>query len=356
MPTAAADGHDNANTAVKIAVLPTTRARASNPQRHRAAHGTARSTPTRLSPTRPTTGYTGSDSPATRSGTRREEGDRDGFRHRAQPPAGGRRGQRRDRRRYAGRASRSLANDNDPDGHALSVSAVTQPANGAAVINTDQTITYTPKAAFAGADSFAYTVCDGHGGTAQGTVAITVRNRSPVAGADSAVTDARHAGRDCGPRQRQRPDGHPLIVSAVTAPGQRHGGHGQRRHDDDLHAQRPGYTGADGFTYTVSDGRGGTAVDGRVTVRNRRPWRCRRPKHERQPERGDPGAGERQRSRWPAADDLRRRDADQRQRRRPTRTGPSSTRRRPASSAATVSPTPSATARVGPRPRRLPCR
>jgi hypothetical protein len=47
----------------------------------------------------------------------------------------------------------------------LTTTAVTAPANGAAVINPDGSVTYTPNFNFFGIDSFAYTVCDsaGHG-------------------------------------------------------------------------------------------------------------------------------------------------------------------------------------------------
>ena len=67
-----------------------------------------------------------------------------------------------------------LANDSDPDGDPLTVSAVTQPANGSATINANNTVTYTPKAGFSGKDGFTYTASDGRGGTATATVTITV--------------------------------------------------------------------------------------------------------------------------------------------------------------------------------------
>jgi len=67
-----------------------------------------------------------------------------------------------------------LANDSDADGGTLAVTAVTQGANGTVVINADGTVTYTPNAGFAGTDSFTYEVSDGQGGTATGTVTVTV--------------------------------------------------------------------------------------------------------------------------------------------------------------------------------------
>ncbi|MBN2136784.1 MAG: tandem-95 repeat protein [Sedimentisphaerales bacterium] len=66
-----------------------------------------------------------------------------------------------------------LANDTDTDGDSLSVESVTQPANGTANVDGND-IVYTPNANFNGDDSFGYTVGDGNGGSASGTVNITI--------------------------------------------------------------------------------------------------------------------------------------------------------------------------------------
>ena len=91
-----------------------------------------------------------------------------------------------------------LANDHDPDGDALTISAVSATSsNGASIVlNDDGTITYDPSGAqtiqalAAGEtieDSFAYTVSDGNGGTDTATVTLTVSgvNDAPVAHDDS---------------------------------------------------------------------------------------------------------------------------------------------------------------------------
>jgi large repetitive protein len=77
-----------------------------------------------------------------------------------------------------------LANDNDPDGDALSVTSATAP-NGTVVINADGSITYTPNANFNGTDTVTYTISDGNGGTSTATVTITVapQNDAPTADA-----------------------------------------------------------------------------------------------------------------------------------------------------------------------------
>ncbi len=82
-----------------------------------------------------------------------------------------------------------LENDSDPDGDPLSVTAVTQPANGVAEINGDQSVTYTPNPDFFGSDSFGYTTDDGAGGQAMAQVSVTVIERPPlVLGDDQAST------------------------------------------------------------------------------------------------------------------------------------------------------------------------
>ena len=67
-----------------------------------------------------------------------------------------------------------LANDTDVDGDTLSVTAVGAPLHGSTTINPDGTVAYTPASNYNGADAFTYTISDGHGGTATGTVSVTV--------------------------------------------------------------------------------------------------------------------------------------------------------------------------------------
>jgi CSLREA domain-containing protein len=89
-----------------------------------------------------------------------------------------------------------LANDTDPDGDTLTVGSVTQPTNGSAALNADNTVTYTPNRDFSGVDTFTYTISDGNGETATATVTVTVNavNDAPT------VTVA--AGGSCGTNDR----------------------------------------------------------------------------------------------------------------------------------------------------------
>jgi Bacterial Ig domain/Calx-beta domain len=66
-----------------------------------------------------------------------------------------------------------LANDSDPDGDPLTVTSATSPG-GAAVINANQTVTYTPNAGTCGSDTITYSISDGRGGTASASVSVSV--------------------------------------------------------------------------------------------------------------------------------------------------------------------------------------
>uniref|UniRef100_UPI00384B7640 golvesin C-terminal-like domain-containing protein n=1 Tax=Neorhodopirellula lusitana TaxID=445327 RepID=UPI00384B7640 len=62
----------------------------------------------------------------------------------------------------------------DSDGDSISIDSTTQPTQGAVVIDSASTVTYTPTTGFVGNDSFQYTVIDGNGGTATATAFVTV--------------------------------------------------------------------------------------------------------------------------------------------------------------------------------------
>ena len=66
-----------------------------------------------------------------------------------------------------------LANDNG-GGNTLTVTGVTVPSHGTAVVNANNTITYTPAKTFPGEDFFSYTISDGQGDT--GSAQVTILN------------------------------------------------------------------------------------------------------------------------------------------------------------------------------------
>ncbi len=72
-----------------------------------------------------------------------------------------------------------LANDTDPDGSALTVNAVSEPASGGVSIDTDGSFQYEPDDGFVGTDTFTYTVTNGLN-SSTATVTINVVADVPV--------------------------------------------------------------------------------------------------------------------------------------------------------------------------------
>ena len=76
-------------------------------------------------------------------------------------------------------AASLISNDSDPNGDALTITAVSGASHGTVTLNVqsnpqNNTITFTPDAGYTGNASFTYTVSDGHGGTATADVSLTV--------------------------------------------------------------------------------------------------------------------------------------------------------------------------------------
>lgn len=68
-----------------------------------------------------------------------------------------------------------LANDSDPDGDALTITAITTQASGVAtIINAGTKVRFAPAAGFSDSATFGYTIGDGHGGSATGGVTVAV--------------------------------------------------------------------------------------------------------------------------------------------------------------------------------------
>ena len=67
-----------------------------------------------------------------------------------------------------------LANDNDPEGKSLTISALTLPQHGKLALGEDQSLLYTPNDGFVGSDAFTYQVKDADEGHTGGEVFIEV--------------------------------------------------------------------------------------------------------------------------------------------------------------------------------------
>ncbi len=91
-----------------------------------------------------------------------------------------------------------LKNDSDPEGAALTVTLLQQPAHGTIALSANGSFEYTPTTDYVGPDEFRYTLSDGTL-TSQGTVTINVNNPSNAAVAASSIEssdDARLAAID----------------------------------------------------------------------------------------------------------------------------------------------------------------
>jgi hypothetical protein len=152
-----------------------------------------------------------------------------------------------------------LANDSDVDGDALTVTAVTTPANGTAVINADNTITYTTTTiGFIGIDTFDYTVEDGNGGSATATVTVSVFD---VNAAPTATDDVFTVNEDSGANNLDvllndtDPENDTLNITAITqpAPGT---GTVVNNGTSVTYNTATNFNGNTSFSYTINDGNG----------------------------------------------------------------------------------------------------
>ena len=162
------------------------------------------------------------------------------------------------------------ANDTDGDGDTLTVTSVSN-ATGGSVSASAGVVTFTPDGNLCGAatGSFDYTISDGNGGSdsAHVTVNITCVNDDPHAVNDTAAgtedTDLVIAGADLVANDTDT-EGDALQVSAVSNPS---GGSVSLDAGDVTFVPDADLCGTDvaGFTYTVSDGNGGTD-NGHVSI------------------------------------------------------------------------------------------
>ncbi len=157
-----------------------------------------------------------------------------------------------------------LGNDSDVDGDPITAALDSTTTHGALTLHADGSFTYVPNPNFNGSDSFSYHATDGSLSSAPVAVTLTVTpvNDPPVAVDDSATTPQDTAVDVNVLANDTDVDGDTLSLTAVGAAS-----HGTvsvvsgKAH----YVPNPGYTGGDSFSYTVSDGHGGTDT-GHVSV------------------------------------------------------------------------------------------
>ncbi|WP_421939882.1 Calx-beta domain-containing protein [Pedobacter sp.] len=146
----------------------------------------------------------------------------------------------------------------DADGDPLTFTVTTAPANGTVTVNADGTYTYTPNANYNGTDVFTVTVSDGKGGTTTVTINVTVTpvNDAPVATAPAIATPQNAPVN--GSVTASDVDGDALSFTLTTPPA--HGTVVVNANGSYTYTPTAGYVGADTFTVTVSDGKGGVVT------------------------------------------------------------------------------------------------
>ena len=154
-----------------------------------------------------------------------------------------------------------LANDDDGGSLALRVASVTQGAHGTVSINSDGSLRYSPAANYFGTDSFGYTIVN-EAGSSSGSVTITIDpvNDAPVARNDSGFTTPRNAAKTFTAQSLlandSDVDGDTLRIAGVSSAS---GGTVALVSGNVVFTPTTNYSGAAGFTYSVSDGKGGQA-------------------------------------------------------------------------------------------------
>ena len=161
----------------------------------------------------------------------------------------------------------------DEEGDSLSFALAGDPAHGDATVNADGSYSYTPHENYNGLDSFTYTVSDGNGGVSTGTVSVTVRSVNdggPTATADDGGTVLEDGSITISAASLTKNDTDPDDDNLeVTSVGDAVNGVVVMSGDTITFTPTSDYSGPASFTYTVSDGQGGTdtgtvalAVDG----------------------------------------------------------------------------------------------
>jgi hypothetical protein len=148
-------------------------------------------------------------------------------------------------------------NEIDPDGDSLSYAIILNPERGLLAFDDSGHFSYAPESDFHGTDAFTYRVTDDDGGTAEGTVMITVTevNDNPFG------TDIRVDTREDEPLELELSryvidaDGDPLTIDTAFEPD-----HGTLSSNDDgtvTYMPFKDHVGSDDFSFTIIDGHGG---------------------------------------------------------------------------------------------------
>ncbi|HWW75250.1 MAG TPA: Ig-like domain-containing protein, partial [Pyrinomonadaceae bacterium] len=157
----------------------------------------------------------------------------------------------------------------DVDGDALTYMLITAPQHGS-LTGTVPNLVYTPAPNYNGPDGFTFVVFDGKAQSATATVSFNVNsvNDAPTAAADSASVVRNSSANNIAVLSNDGDvDGDALTITSVTKPA--NGATSVAPGGKSVsYTPNKNYRGTEVFSYTVSDGRGGTAnASVTVTVR-----------------------------------------------------------------------------------------
>ena len=155
-----------------------------------------------------------------------------------------------------------LANDTDPEGDALDITVTTNGSKGSvSIMGGGATVRYNPNANATGSDTFTYTIEDIHGLSDTATVTVQIARRTmrrtrsttrptPIVEDTTTLIDPLVNDTD--------PENDALIVTDASDPAKGAATDRRRRRRRLLRPGSQRRPGRDTFTYTISDGNGGT--------------------------------------------------------------------------------------------------
>lgn len=156
-----------------------------------------------------------------------------------------------------------IVNDTDPEGNALTVTAVTTPTKGTAVISGNKVV-YTPAAGKTGDDTFTYTISDGNGNTATASITVTI-NQAPVA-VDDTINTTQNTPVTIKVLENDTDPNSTDVLRILGGTSPLNGSVSRAINGKDLiYTPRTGFIGVDSFTYTVTDDKGNRST-AKVTV------------------------------------------------------------------------------------------
>jgi VCBS repeat-containing protein len=171
-----------------------------------------------------------------------------------------------------------LENDSDIDGSldASTVTIVTPPANGTAVVLADGSITYTIRPGFGGTDLFTYTVRD-NSGALSNVATVSIEYNSPPIAVDDSVELNRNTSKTINVLANDSDVDGTLMPSTVTIVSAADFGALIVNADGTVtYTPVSGYVGRDSFTYTVRDNDGAISNEATVDIlvtADPHPWR-----------------------------------------------------------------------------------